>query len=57
MLNVSLKFLIMLKVYSRLTRSTNVTLELRYRHNNFENLESLIESLENYFELSIIIIS
>ncbi len=43
----------MLEISSRLIKSTNVALELRYLHNNFKSLESLIESLESYFELSI----
>ncbi len=52
-LNVLFKFLIIFEVYSRLTKSTNITLELRYWHNNFESLRSLIELLKSYFELSI----
>jgi len=53
MLNVSFKFLIMLRICSRLTKSTNVTLELKHRHSNLKSLESLIEFLENYSELPI----
>ncbi len=53
MLDVSLKFLIIIKICSRLTRFTNITLELRYRHNNLRSLELLIELLEIYSELSI----
>jgi hypothetical protein len=54
MLDVSFKFLIILRVCLRLIESTNVTLELRYWHNNPKSLESLIESLESYLELQII---
>jgi len=53
MLNVYLKFLIMLRVYSKLTKFANVALGLRYRHNNFKSLGLLIEFLENYSELLI----
>ena len=53
MFNVFLKFLIILEVNLKLTKSTNIVLELRYRHNNLENLKLLIELLENYFELLI----
>ena len=52
MLGVLFKFLIVLKVYLGSTKSTNVTLGLRYRHNDLESLESLIEFLENYPKLS-----
>ena len=37
---------------SKLIESTNRTSKLRYWHNDLESLESLIESLENYLELS-----
>jgi len=43
----------MLEINSKLIKFTNVTLELRYRHNDLKNSKSLIESLKNYFELSI----
>jgi hypothetical protein len=54
MLNILLKILIIFRVYSRLIKSTNITLKLRYRHNNLESLKSLTESLESYFELLIL---
>jgi len=52
-LNVFYKFLIMFRISLKLTKSTNITLELRYRYNNFKSLKLLIKLLENYFELSI----
>jgi len=52
-LNISLKFLIILEINLRLSRSTNITLELKYWYNNSKSLELLIESLENYFKLLI----
>jgi len=44
----------MLEIYSRLIESTNITLELRYQHNDFKSSESLIESLESYSKLPIL---
>ncbi len=41
----------MLKTCSRSIKSTNITLELRYQHNNPKFLGLLTESLENYFKL------
>jgi len=52
-LDVPLKFLVMLETCLELIESINITLELRYRHNNLGSLELLIESLESYFELLI----
>jgi len=43
----------MLETCLELIESINITLELRYRHNNLGSLELLIESLESYFELLI----
>jgi hypothetical protein len=53
MLDISFKFLIMPKTCSRLTKSTNIALELKHWHNSFRSLELLIEFLESYLELSI----
>jgi len=55
-LNVFLKFLIMLEIYSRSIESTNMTLELRYRHKDLRSPKSLIEFLESYLKLLINII-
>jgi hypothetical protein len=44
----------MSKICSELTKSTNVTLELRYWHNNLKSFKSLIELLETYLELSML---
>jgi hypothetical protein len=46
----------MLEIYSRSIESTNVTLELRYRHNDLRSPKSLIEFLESYLKLLINII-
>ncbi len=49
--DVFLKFLIMLEISSKSTKSTNVALGLRHRHNDPRSPRSLIEFLESYFEL------
>ncbi len=51
--NIFFKFLIILKVYSKLIKFIYIVLELRYRYNSFESFGLLIEFLENYFELLI----
>ncbi len=51
--NIFFKFLIILKVYSKLIKFIYIGLELRYRYNSFESFGLLIEFLENYFELLI----